>query len=73
MPNLARSAECLLAVPWPISKRHISAKKCLILLVGAPGFGRGPTCVLIWCRTALVLFQRAAERVFGAPPDPSSS
>ena len=25
--------------------------------------------VLIWCRTALVLFQRAAERVFGAPPD----
>jgi uncharacterized protein len=29
--------------------------------------------VLIWCRTALVLFQRAAERVFGTPPDPSSS
>ena len=29
--------------------------------------------VLIWCRTALVLFQRAAERVFGAPPDSSSS
>jgi len=24
--------------------------------------------VLIWCRTALVLFQRAAERVFGKPP-----
>jgi hypothetical protein len=32
-----------------------------------------PTCVLIWCRTALVLFQRAAERVFGKPPDPPSS
>jgi uncharacterized protein len=29
--------------------------------------------VLIWCRTALVLFQRAAERVFGKPPDPPSS
>src|SRR5262245_42803806 len=27
--------------------------------------------VLIWCRTALVLFQRAAERVFGKPPDGS--
>ena len=24
--------------------------------------------VLIWCRTALVLFQRATERVFGKPP-----
>ena len=29
--------------------------------------------VLIWCRTALVLFQRAAERVFGKPPEPPSS
>jgi len=29
--------------------------------------------VLIWCRTALVLFQHAAERVFGKPPDPPSS
>jgi uncharacterized protein len=29
--------------------------------------------VLIWCRTALVLFQRAAERVFGKPPEPTSS
>ncbi len=27
--------------------------------------------VLIWCRTALVLFQRAAERVFGKPPEGS--
>jgi hypothetical protein len=48
-------------------------KKCLILLVGAPRFGGVPIIVLIWCRTALVLFQRAAERVFGKPPDPSSS
>jgi hypothetical protein len=44
-------------------------KKCPILLVGAPRFGRAPIIVLIWCRTALVLFQRAAERVFGKPPD----
>jgi len=29
--------------------------------------------VLIWCRTALVLFQRAAEHVFGKPPEPPSS
>src|SRR5215470_16179752 len=29
--------------------------------------------VLIWCRTALVLFQHAAERAFGKPPDPPSS
>src|SRR5229473_2643384 len=27
--------------------------------------------VLIWCRTALVLFQRAAERIFGKPPEGS--
>jgi len=44
-------------------------KKCLILLAGTPRFGCAPTCVLIWCRTALVLFQRAAERVFGKPPE----
>jgi len=37
------------------------------------GCRRDPTCVLIWCRTALVLFQRAAERVFGKPPEPPSS
>jgi hypothetical protein len=42
-------------------------------LVEVPRFWSYPTCVLIWCRTALVLFQRAAQRVFGAPPDPSSS
>jgi len=25
--------------------------------------------VLIWCRTALVLFQRVADSVFGKPPE----
>jgi hypothetical protein len=43
-------------------------------LVGTPGIWARPIIVLlIWCRTALVLFQRAAERVFGKPPDPPSS
>jgi len=26
--------------------------------------------VLIWCRTALVLFNRAADWAFGKPPGP---
>jgi hypothetical protein len=38
-------------------------------LAGASRFGCAPIIVLIWCRTALVLFQRAAEHVFGKPPD----
>ena len=29
--------------------------------------------VLIWCRTALVLFRRLADWTFGKPPSPPSS
>ena len=28
--------------------------------------------VLIWCRTALVLFRRVADRIYGKPPDACS-
>jgi hypothetical protein len=42
-------------------------KKCLILLAGHRDLGALPPACCIWCRTALVLFQRAAERVFGKP------
>jgi hypothetical protein len=68
----AHSPKCLPAVSWPISERQ-SSQETPDFIGSNARLGRDPPCVLIWCRTALVLFQRAAERVFGTPPDPSSS
>src|SRR5262249_49083635 len=41
MPDLARSAECLLAVPWPISKRHLTQEVPDFMALN-PGARRDP-------------------------------
>ena len=51
-------------------QRHIDAKELSDAVTLIAGFQlMRIVIVLIWCRTALILFKRVADRVYGKPID----